>query len=152
MKIRKYLTAGVSVLAVAAVAALATGASAKPIHYPYHAGAKPLDANRPMIHVGPNEAPYIAPKKAKSGTWADISTKLPFTSGPWGEMLLTDGSVIILDYCTSPAQWYKLTPDKKGQYTDGAWSKIAAMPSGYSPLFSAQQVLTDGRVIINGGE
>jgi hypothetical protein len=152
MKIKNRLSVGVSVLAVAAVAALATGASAKQIHYPYHAGATPLDANRPMIHVGPYQAPYLAPKKAKSGTWTDVSTKLPFTQGPWGEMLLTDGSVIILDYCTSPAQWYKLTPDKKGQYTDGTWSKIAAMPSGYSPLFSAQQVLTDGRVIINGGE
>src|SRR6202044_1048777 len=90
--------------------------------------------------------------KSKSGTWTDVSTKLPFTAGPWGEMLLTDGTVIILDYCTSPAQWYKLTPDKKGQCAVGTWNKIATMPSGYSPLFSAQQVLTDGRVAINGGE
>lgn len=67
-------------------------------------------------------------------------------------MLLTDGTVIMLDYCTSPAQWYRLAPDKKGKYETGSWSAIAAMPSGYSPMFFAQQVLTDGRVIINGGE
>jgi hypothetical protein len=152
MKVKNCLTAGVSVLAVAAVAALTTAASAHPIYYPTRPGTPQIDPNRPMIHVGPYSAPYIAPKKSKSGTWTDVSTKLPFTAGPWGEMLLTDGTVIILDYCTSPAQWYKLTPDKKGQYTDGTWSKIATMPSGYSPLFSAQQVLTDGRVAINGGE
>jgi hypothetical protein len=67
-------------------------------------------------------------------------------------MLMTDGTVLVMDFCTTPAQWYKLTPDKKGKYEDGKWSKIATMPSGYSPLFFAQQVLADGRVIINGGE
>ncbi|HTT83426.1 MAG TPA: hypothetical protein VMF67_08085 [Rhizomicrobium sp.] len=111
-----------------------------------------MASNRPLAHVGPYEAPYVAPKKNSSGTWADLTATLPFSNGPWGAMLLTDGTVIVQDYCTSPAQWYKLTPDSKGQYSDGTWSKIATMPSGYSPLFFAQQVLTDGRVIINGGE
>ncbi|HEX4081151.1 MAG TPA: hypothetical protein VHX61_19985 [Rhizomicrobium sp.] len=59
---------------------------------------------------------------------------------------------IILDYCTSPAQWYKLAPDSKGRYTDGSWSPIAPMPAGYSPLYFAQQVLPGGNVIVNGGE
>jgi hypothetical protein len=152
MKIKNCLTAGVSVLAVAAVAALATDASAHQIVYPYKHGAKSVAPSQQLTHVGPWAAPFIAPKKSKSGTWTDVSGSLPFTAGPWGEMLMTDGTVIVLDYCTSPAQWYKLTPDKKGQYTSGTWSKIATMPSGYSPLFYAQQVLTDGRVIINGGE
>ena len=150
MKINKSLTAGVSVLAVAAVAALATDASAKQIYYPYKPGAQHVDANRPMIHVGPYEAPFVAPKKNKSGTWTDVSTKLPFSRGPWGEMLLTDGRVMVEDYCTT--QWYSLTPDAKGQYTDGTWTKLATTPNNYAPLFFAQQVLTDGRVAINGGE
>jgi hypothetical protein len=67
-------------------------------------------------------------------------------------MQLTDGTVIMLDYCTSPGQWYKLSPDSKGGYTDGTWSAIATMPPGYSPLFFSQQVLPTGDVIVNGGE
>ena len=148
MKINHRLTAGVSVLAIAAVAAFATGASAKQIYYPYKPGAPRVD--RPMIHQGPVEAPYVAPKKSKSGTWTDVSTKLPFTKGPWGEMVLTDGRVMFEDYCTTT--WYTLSPDTKGQYTDGTWTKLATTPNSYAPLFFAQQVLTDGRVIINGGE
>jgi hypothetical protein len=152
MKLNNRLIAGVSVLAIAAVAAVTTEASARQTFYPYKLGGHHVDSNRPVQHVGPWEAPYLAPKKAKSGTWTDVSTKLPFANGPWGSMLMTDGTILVEDYCTSPAQWYKLTPDKKGQYTDGTWSAIATMPSGYSPLFFGQQVLTDGRVIVNGGE
>jgi len=111
-----------------------------------------MDPNKPPKHIGPYSAPYVAPKGVKSGTWADVPS-LPFSKGPWGPMQLTDGTIIIEDYCTSPAQWYKLTPDSKGQYSDGTWSKIATMPSGYSPLFFSQQVLpASGNVIIEGGE
>ncbi|HEY3779307.1 MAG TPA: hypothetical protein VGL35_14745 [Rhizomicrobium sp.] len=152
MKINRYLTAGASVLAMAAMTCLATSASARPVYRPYAAGNTPIDPNTPVAHVGPHQGPYVAPSNAKSGTWTDVKGTLPFTDGPWGAMLLTDGTVIIEDYCTAPNQWYKLTPDKTGSYVNGTWSKIATMPSGYSPLFFAQQVLPDGRVIINGGE
>jgi len=153
MKINNYLTTGVSVLALAALGSFAAGASAHPIYYPYKAGTTPISPNRPLHHVGPYEAPYVDKNpKTQSGTWADVSGTLPFADGPWGPMQMTDGTVLVQDYCTSPSQWYKLTPDSKGNYSDGTWSAIATLPSGYSPLFSAQQVLTDGRVIINGGE
>src|SRR5437016_5537574 len=62
----------------------------------------------------------------------------------------TDGTVLVLDYCTSPGQWWKLTPNKKGKYENGKWTKIAVMT--YSPLFFASQTLPDGRMIVNGGE
>jgi hypothetical protein len=145
------MAASASVLALAAVASLATSASAGQIYYPYKAAAKPINPNRPLVHVGPYQQPFVAPSSAKSGTWADVGS-LPFKDGPWNSLLLTDGTVIIQDFCTVPNQWYKLTPDSKGKYEDGTWSKIATLPSGYSPLFSASQVLTDGRVIVNGGE
>jgi len=46
-----------------------------------------------------------------------------------------------------------LTPDKKGKYETGSWSKdSAAMPSGYAPYAFASQILPDGRLIVNGGE
>lgn len=153
MKINRYLTVGASVLAMAAFASLATNATAKPIYRPYKLGTTPIDPNTPMVHVGPYAPPYVAPKNARSGSWTDTTASLPFSNGPWGAMLMTDGTVLVEDYCTSPqASWYKLTPDSKGSYVNGTWSAIANMPSGYSPLFFAQQVLPDGRVIVNGGE
>jgi hypothetical protein len=152
MKIISCLTAGVSILALAVAASAVGNASAREIYYPAKMGAARIDPNTPLKHIGPYEPPYRAPGKTTSGTWTDVSTALPFTNGPWGPMQLTDGTVIIEDFCTSPTQWYKLTPDSKGNYADGTWSKIAPMPSGYAPLFFAQQVLPDGRVIINGGE
>ncbi len=151
MSIKRQLALGASALALSAIA-FSASANAGQVFYPYKEGAVRVDPNRPMQHVGPLEAPYVAPKGVKSGTWTDVKGSLPFVHGPWGPMLLTDGTVLIQDFCTTPNQWYKLTPDKKGQYTTGTWSAIATMPSGYAPLFFAQQVLTDGRFIINGGE
>jgi len=152
MKCTRNLATGVSVLAMAAIASLSAGAVAHTYHFPYKRGAtyRP-DPNAPLVHIGPWEAPFKAPK-GKGGTWTDTTAKLPFTNGPWDPQQLTDGTVLVEDYCTSPTQWYKLTPDKTGSYINGTWSKIATMPSGYSPLFFASETLTDGRVIINGGE
>jgi hypothetical protein len=151
MKINTYLTTGVSALAIAAVAAFATGASAHEVYLPYHFGQK---APNPItLPVHPNQKQYIAPKKAKSGTWTDVSGD-PFTGeGGWGPLQLTDGSVIIKHAFTgSTATWYKLAPDTKGNYTTGTWTQIASMPSGYQPDFYASQVLTNGNVLIEGGE
>lgn len=151
MKTFGRLAAGISTLPLLAAASALSAASAREIYYPYRIGAPHIDPNTPLKHTGPYEPPYRAPRRTRSGRWTDVSAALPFVYGPWAPMLLTDGTVIFDDYCTSPDQWYKLTPDRKGKYKNGTWSKIAAMPSGYSPLYFAQQVLPDGRVIINGG-
>jgi hypothetical protein len=151
MTSRKLLTAGVSALALASLFLVATDASARPIYRPHARGMAPIDPNLPVPHVGPYQPAYKSPS-LKSGTWKDIAGTLPFTNGPWNATLMTDGTVLVEDYCTSPEQWYKLTPNKKGLYEKGKWSTIATMPSGYSPLFFASQVLPDGRWIVNGGE
>lgn len=65
-------------------------------------------------------------------------------------VLLMDGGVIIQDFCSR--DWYKLTPDRFGDYSKGSWSKIAQLPKGYAPYAYSSQVLPDGRVIIAGGE
>lgn len=151
MKTSIRLSAGVSVLAFAAIGMLCTSASARPVYRPYTHGVTPPNPNMPTVHVGPYEAPYVAPRKHKSGTWTDVGNLPSFTQyGPWEAQLLTDGTVLVSDAGTT--QWYKLTPDSKGKYTDGTWSKIAAMPSGDCPLYFAAQVLPDGRFIENGGE
>ena len=86
------------------------------------------------------------------GTWQTVKTVAPgYLSNP---LLLTDGTVIAEN--TDAPQWYKLTPDSKGSYVNGTWSKIASLPviNGvqYAPLYHASAVLPDGRVIIMGGE
>jgi len=152
MKTVSGLVAGISTLALVAAVSAAASASAREIYYPYRVGATRIDPNTPLKHTGPYEHAYRAPGRTRSGRWTDISAALPFVNGPWAPMLLTDGTVIFDDYCTSPDQWYKLTPDRKGKYKYGTWSTIATMPSGYSPLYFAQQVLPDGRVIVSGGD
>jgi len=153
MKLTRFLAASTSVLALTAIAAFTASASAHPIYLPYHRGATPPDPNRPLVHVGPYEAPYVAPKNSISGTWTDVKN-VPFTGeGGWGPLQLTDGSVIIKQAFTgTTATWYKLTPNKKGKYTTGKWTKIASMPSGYQPDFYASQVLPNGNVLVEGGE
>lgn len=63
-------------------------------------------------------------------------------------MLLTDGTVMVQD--ANNNDWYKLTPDNKGNYITGTWSQLASTTWG--PLYYASQVLVDGRVFVMGGE
>jgi hypothetical protein len=65
-------------------------------------------------------------------------------------LLLTDGTVMMHEYSTS--NWWRLTPNNKGSYVKGTWSKLGSMPSNYGPLYFASAVLPDGRVIVEGGE
>jgi hypothetical protein len=151
MRINYIFAAGVSVLAVVAAATVASVASAHEIYLPYHFGTTPPKPIIPQHHA--NRVPFRAPKTNASGTWTDVSG-VPF-SGQGGEapLVLTDGRVMVKQSFTGSAGvWYTLAPDSKGNYNDGTWTKLASMPAGYSPDFFAEQVLTDGRVIINGGE
>lgn len=64
--------------------------------------------------------------------------------------LLTDARVL----CQGSAQsnWYTLTPDINGSYKNGTWAQVGSLQSGYDPLYFAEAVLADGRVVIVGGE
>jgi hypothetical protein len=46
--------------------------------------------------------------------------------------------------------WYRLAPDRNGNYVNGTWSRIANAP--YNPLYHSTAVLPDGRMVIEGGE
>lgn len=102
---------------------------------------------------------------AWAGTWQPLTNQPPMpdivdpatgmTVGPGGAsypLLLTDGSVMVQNNSGSAADGrvFKLIPDLNGNYVNGTWSEIAPMP--YIPTASAQAVLADGRVIIEGGE
>ncbi len=140
MSFKHYFSTSASVLAILAAGLLSTTALAQ----------------RPMTplpgqshHVGPYQAPYVAPPAIKSGTWTSMKNAYP-GSFPETALLLTDGTAMVHEGCTGT--WYKLTPDNTGNYQKGTWKKLGSMPSGYAPLYFASQVLPDGRVIVNGGE
>jgi hypothetical protein len=109
----------------------------------------PAPAHPGSWHYNPAHQPFHAPKGAKSGTWNMLTNAFPGTGDT--ALLLTDGTVMMHDLCT--ANWYKLTPDNTGSYQNGTWSSMAAMPSGYTPLYFGSQVMPDGQhVMVEGGE
>lgn len=128
-------------IAVLASALLSTSALA-------HRAVDPLP--RQSYRAGPVSAPYQAPPRVRSGKWTALKAGFPGTSFPDTALVLTDGSVLMHDGCT--ADWYRLTPDSSGSYVNGKWTKTASMPSSYKPLYFASQVLSDGTVMVNGGE
>jgi hypothetical protein len=82
--------------------------------------------------------------------WQPLQNQPSFSAGSL--LLLTDGTVLVHQEPRNGENWYKLTPDIHGSYVRGKWTKVASLPSGYSPLFFGSAVLPDGRVVIEGGE
>lgn len=99
-------------------------------------------------HGGPMLPAYQDASPAKTGKWTAVAGFPGSTPGT--SLLMTDGTVLVHDECTS--DWYRLTADPTGSYVNGTWTKAASMPSGYAPLYFASSVLPDGRLLVNGGE
>ena len=97
---------------------------------------------------------------AASQTWTPLTNQAPVSMGAM--LLLTDGRVLVHEEpncnpgtgCVGSdyTAWYTLTPDSTGSYINGTWTKVASLPTGYSPLFFSSAVLPDGKVGIQGGE
>lgn len=67
------------------------------------------------------------------------------------EWLLTDGSIL----AQSGSNWsnfYRYTPDAEGNYSDGTWTQVGSLQSGYGPDAAASDLLASGTFIISGGE
>jgi len=96
-------------------------------------------------------APVTAPALSSVviGPWQSLTNPLPGGNAA-NPLILTDGNVIV--HIDSTRSWWQLTPDINGSYVNGTWSQIASLPASYEPRFFASQILSDGRVIINGGE
>ncbi|WP_426672056.1 hypothetical protein ACPPVU_12575 [Mucilaginibacter sp. McL0603] len=62
--------------------------------------------------------------------------------------LLTDGTVLCQQ--ANDNRWKKLRADTSGSYINGTWSDIS--PSNDKRLYYASAVLSDGRLIVCGGE
>lgn len=96
----------------------------------------------------------FAPNRSTSGPspWTTLRNAPPFDPGTM--LVASDGTVLV--HAEPPTGgtnlWYRLAPDARGSYVDGTWSRIAAMPASYNPLYFASAILPDGRLIIEGGE
>jgi hypothetical protein len=109
----------------------------------------------PLRHAKPaRSALYLAP--AGKSPWTPLKNPPPF--GTPGTMLLeSDGTVLVHDepdnnVTGGTTEWWKLTPNSKGSYVDGTWTKIAPMPAGYTPLYFSSAILPNGHMIVEGGE
>jgi hypothetical protein len=123
------------------------------------ADAQSIPRLKPIPPRGPRiSAAALAVSPSTASPWQALNNQPPFTTnacnggvpGAGNPLLLTDGSVIVQD--AGCPDWWRLTPDSSGSYTNGTWTQIASLPSGYSPLYHSSAVLPDGRVIIMGGE
>ncbi len=66
-------------------------------------------------------------------------------------LLLTDGSIMAdVGGDGDSTQWYRLTPDTSGNYSDGTWHNLAN--SNIGRLFFGSVVLQNGDVMVLGGE
>lgn len=90
--------------------------------------------------------------RTMAGTWTALTNIAPDNIDTM--LLLSDGTVMAASGEPNSGHignaWYRLTPDTNGSYVNGTWSTIA--PMQYTRLYYASQVLTNGRVLIAGGE
>jgi hypothetical protein len=81
------------------------------------------------------------------GTWSAVTNLAP--EGIATMLLLSDGTVMAAAAGTQN-RWYRLTPDSKGNYGNGTWSTLA--PMSFTRLAYSSAVLTNGTVLVAGGE
>ena len=138
---------GLTIVAVAGLLAAAAGTPAS-AHHPLPSHTFALD---PFGHHGRIlRRPTAAERRSASQAWTPVTAPAPFGSNGAGTaVLLTDGTVLVND---NEASWYKLTPDINGNYINGTWTQMASLPAGYGPLYFADAILPDGRLLIEGGE
>jgi len=94
------------------------------------------------------------------GTWTQHLAGFPLDAGVdtlSNGILLSDGSVMLQGGGPDPvvntpasAEWFKLTPDASGGYSNTALTSLATMSDGRE--FFASDVLPDGRVFVAGAE
>jgi hypothetical protein len=96
--------------------------------------------------------------RSTAGAWQPLANQMSFINGGAGNpLLLTDGSVLVQD--AGFDDWWRLVPDQNGSYANGTWVAAGNLPPSqqfagepYRPLYHSSAVLSDGRVIIEGGE
>lgn len=88
--------------------------------------------------------------RSRAAGWQQVQAPPPFgVNGAGTELLMTDGSVMVQD---NTSNWYRLVPNRNGNYIKGTWQQAASLGNDYGPLYFASAVLADGKLMIDGGE
>src|SRR5690348_6921632 len=114
-------------------------ASARPLSTAPAGNASARTPLRPSPPLGLPKPSGLKPFHGPPGTvspWTPLKNPPPVNT-PGTMLLESDGTVLVHDEpdnnkIAATNAWYKLTPDSKGSYIDGTWSKIASMPNNYA--------------------
>jgi hypothetical protein len=98
---------------------------------------------------GMSQQTLDAMQKSHPGKFVKLTSSPPAAINM--SFLLTDGSVLSQS-ADSWNEWYRYVPDAKGNYTDGTWTQVGSLQSGYAPDAMASDVLANGELVISGGE
>ena len=90
--------------------------------------------------------PFVAATTVHGGIWTPLASQAPDYINLL--LLLPDGTVI--GQAVEGKDWYRLTPDLHGSYVNGTWTALAAMH--HTRLYFSSDVLTNGQVLVAGGE
>jgi len=159
---RSAMLAGMAAVAPVLAGLALTGtpaASAHPLSTGPAGHASAHTPLRPSPPLGLPKPSGVKPFHGPPGTvspWTPLKNPPPFRT-PGTMLLESDGTVLVHDEpdtnkIAATNKWYKLTPDSKGSYLNGTWSKIPSMPNNYAPLYFGSAILPDGRMIVEGGE
>lgn len=98
----------------------------------------------------PLQVELLEERQLLTGTWTALNGPAPDRIATM--MLLSDGTVMahasMEGHMTN--NWYQLTPDASGDYTNGTWSQLASERD--TRVYYPSEVLPDGRVWVAGGE
>ena len=105
------------------------------------------------VGTGLSFAQGSAPKsRVPQPFWTPLNNQPNFSARL--TLLLTDGRLIVQE--NSGSTWHIFTPDSTGSYVNGTWGATSTLPvingEQYAPLYYASAVLSNGKVIIQGGE
>jgi uncharacterized repeat protein (TIGR01451 family) len=109
-------------------------------------------ARQPQFRPRSLRLESLEPRRLLTGAWSALAHAAPVTNIRTME-LLPDGTVIAstgIAGSGASTNWYKLTPDSAGSYSNGAWLQVAS--ENLNRLYSATNILQDGRVFALGGE
>src|ERR1700693_5229465 len=152
MKIKRLAFLCLSVIALSALSAAASGAqpgsemNLRQLHQVRSALHQPRGGTQPLAL---QNSSLSATANAAAPSLTPLTNQLP--DGISFTLLLTDGTVMAQDGFY-PYMWWKLTPDINGSYLNGTWSQLSSLPETYSPSAASEAVLADGRVLLIGGE
>src|ERR1700733_10814842 len=86
------------------------------------------------------------------GTWTRLQ---PLSFYASTVLLMTDGTVLCQEELSigyGTQHWKRLLPDSSGSYARGTWMSLPDLPAAYQRMYYASAVLTDGRLLVAGGE